>query len=119
MSGVFSAVAAWNGVGGAARVPEEALISLMRALERPLSPSFDLPAAARATYTARCRVRSDASGLLVNTAKIEPGADVDPNNNRSSDRDTQLVPRADLRTTKTRSRYSPERGIDNTRFGDQ
>lgn len=69
-----------------------------------LIDSVDLPVAASATYTIVCQIDPAAQGTLSNSASIVPPPEVtelQSNNNTASDLDTQLIPRADLRISKS------------------
>ena len=71
-------------------------------LSGDIQDSVDLPVGSQVTYTALCAIDPDAQGSLANTADLLPPAGVselDDGDNRASDLDTVLVPRADLVVT--------------------
>jgi uncharacterized repeat protein (TIGR01451 family) len=69
-----------------------------------IATTVDLNAGAVATYTVTARIRSGATGTIVNTASAAvPGTSIDPvpGNNSATDNDTVLTPQSDLHLTKT------------------
>jgi uncharacterized repeat protein (TIGR01451 family) len=71
-----------------------------------INDTVNLPGAASVIYTATCAIAPTASGTLVNTATVTPGAgtlDLNPANNAATDTDT-LQPSADLALTMTDNR---------------
>ncbi len=68
----------------------------------PFSDTLDLPAGASQTYTVVAQVRSDATGQVTNTVRIDPAAGIDEldNNNNQDDDTDDPTPQVDLTAVK-------------------
>lgn len=66
-----------------------------------IAANVNLAANGTATFSATCTVSPTASGTLSNTATISFAGEANTGNNSATDSNTTIVPRADLRITKT------------------
>jgi uncharacterized repeat protein (TIGR01451 family) len=69
-----------------------------------LSETLSMPVGSSVTYTVNCKIASDATGTLSNTATVTASLnDPDGGNNAATDNNTVLVPAADISVSKTDS----------------